>query len=186
MAHINLLDWRTARHKKQQKAFNLTAASAVACTAVLIFYTHIHIIGITEYQEQRNQYLASEIKILDKRIEEINQLETTRKALLDRMQVIQNLQAKRPEIVHLFDELARTLPDGTYLTSVKQSGNEVTITGKAESNARVSAYMRSIEVSPWFDIPKLDVIEVRDNTHSRTSEFTLHAQQYSSQTEQGG
>jgi type IV pilus assembly protein PilN len=186
MAHINLLPWRQSRrHEQQREFFSLVTFSAVL-TGILVLYAHIHVNGMIEFQQRRNDYLASEIQILDKKIEDIKQLESTKKALLDRMNVIDSLQATRPSVVHLFDELARTLPDGTYLTSVRQNDNELTIAGKAESNARVSAYMRKIDASSWLTDSRLEVIEAKQDEVSRISDFTLQANQATPGTKQGG
>lgn len=177
MAHINLLPWREVKRREQQREFTSILACSALLTGILGAYVHIHVNGMIEYQERRNQFLESEIKILDDKIKDIAQLESTKKALLDRMQVIDSLQAKRPGIVHLFDELVRTLPEGTYLTAVRQNDGDLTIAGKAESNARVSAYMRQIDESNWLADARLDVIETNDDQMTRISDFTLQAQQ---------
>lgn len=179
MAHINLLPWRQNKRKEQQREFVSISSFSAVLTGAFVFYIHLHVNGLIEYQERRNQYLENEINILDAKIKDIEQLESTKKALLDRMSVIDSLQATRAGIVHLFDELVRTLPDGTYLTSVKQNNNDLTLTGKAESNARVSAYMRKIDGSSWLADSRLDVIETKDDTLARISDFTLQAQQSS-------
>ncbi|MGH8503030.1 MAG: PilN domain-containing protein [Gammaproteobacteria bacterium] len=179
MAHINLLPWRQLRRKEQQREFISVITFSAVLTGILVLYAHIHVNGMIEFQERRNEYLANEIKILDEKIADIKQLESTKKALLDRMNVIDSLQATRPGIVHLFDELARTLPEGTYLTSVKQNDSELVLTGKAESNARVSAYMRKIDASGWLADSRLEVIEAKEDEISRISDFTLQAKQSS-------
>jgi type IV pilus assembly protein PilN len=179
MAHINLLPWRETRRREQQREFASLTGFSAALTGILVFYVHIHVNGMIEYQARRNGYLENEIKILDEKITDIKQLESTKKALLDRMNVIDSLQATRPGIVHLFDELVRTLPDGTYLTSVRQTNSDLALTGRAESNARVSAYMRKIDASDWLDNAKLDVIETKEDKVTRISDFTLQAQQSS-------
>ena len=177
MARINLLPWREARRKEQQRAFVSVTAFSAALTAVLVGFVHIHVNGLIEYQERRNQYLENEIKILDDKIKEIKKLESTKKALLERMNVIESLQATRPGVVHLFDELVNTLPDGTYLTSVTQKGESLSISGKAESNARVSAYMRNIDASDWMTRSALKVIETKEAGAVRISNFGLGARQ---------
>ncbi|MEN8131986.1 MAG: PilN domain-containing protein [Pseudomonadota bacterium] len=175
MARINLLPWREARRKEQQKNFVSTALFSAALAAVLVGFVHIQVNGVIDYQQRRNKFLENEIKILDNKIKEIKKLESTKKALIERMNVIKNLQATRPGIVHLFDELVRTLPDGVYLSGVKQSENTLNISGKAESNARVSAYMRNIDESDWFKNPTLSVIESKDAKSGRISSFKLRA-----------
>lgn len=177
MAHINLLPWREALRKEKQQEFLTLVVFAALATGVLFFFVHTHMNGLISYQEARNQFLENEIKILDKRIEEIKELEATKKALLDRMKIIQELQIARPGIVHLFDEMVTTLPEGLYVTSVSQSGSTLTITGKAESNARVSAYMRNLESSPWLKSPQLSVIQTTTTGGQRISDFNLTVQQ---------
>lgn len=184
MAHINLLPWRQTQRREQHREFvSITGFSAVL-TGILVFYVHIHVNGMIEYQNRRNDYLTNEIKILDGKIKDIDQLESTKKALLDRMNVIDSLQATRPGIVHLFDELVRTMPEGTYLTLVKQSNSDLTLTGRAESNARVSAYMRKIDSSHWLANSSVDVIETKEDKVTRISDFTLQAQQSSPDAKQ--
>lgn len=186
MARINLLPWRQLRRKEQQREFVSIITFSAVLTGILVLYAHIHVNGMIEFQERRNEYLTNEIKILDEKIADIKQLESTKKALLDRMNVIDSLQATRPSVVHLFDELARTLPEGTYLTSVKQNDNELAIAGKAESNARVSAYMRKIDASGWLADSRLEVIEAKQDEVSRISDFTLQAKQSSPEAKMSG
>ena len=181
MARINLLPWRETRRTEEQREFIIVTAFAAAVAAILVGYVHIHVNGMIEYQELRNQFVHNEIKVLDKKIAEIKQLEATKKALLDRMLVIQRLQAIRPGIVHLFDELITTLPDGVFLTNVTQRGTQLTIKGKAESNARVSAYMRNIAASEWLTKPVLNIIQTKESGPARISDFTLVVTQTSPQ-----
>ncbi len=177
MARINLLPWREQKRKEDQRKYLSLLGFCAVVTAILVLLTHIHFNGEITFQMARNKFLENEIKILDSKIQEIQKLEATRKALLERMEVIQNLQATRPGIVHLFDQLVETLPDGTYLSSLKQSGDKLIIKGKAESNARVSAYMRNIENSEWLADPTLEVIQTQESGPIRTSEFDLNAKQ---------
>jgi type IV pilus assembly protein PilN len=177
MARINLLPWRETRRREQQKEFFTLMGMAAALCAVVVLLTHFEINGRVRHQEERNQYLTNEIKILDGRIEEIKKLDSTRQALIERMDVIQNLQAARPGVVHLFDELVKTLPEGVHLSSLKQSESSLKLSGQAESNARVSSYMRKIEDSEWLTSPSLGVIETKDTELSRISSFNLTAKQ---------
>ena len=177
MAHINLLPWRAQLRKQKQQEFAAVALFAAAVAGIVFFLIHTHMNGLIEYQDRRNDFLQNEIKILDKKIAEIRDLEATKKALIERMNIIQQLQVARPGVVHLFDELVTTLPEGVYLTSVKQKGTTIEIIGKAESNARVSAYMRNIEDSPWFDAPRLEVIETKESGNFRISDFRLTVRQ---------
>jgi len=177
MARINLLPWRETRRREQQKEFFTLTGLAAALCAVVVLMTHFEINGRVSHQERRNQFLTNEIKILDDKIKEIKKLDSTRQALIERMEVIQNLQAARPGIVHLFDELVTTLPEGVHLTSLKQSENNLQFAGRAESNARVSSYMRKIEESEWLAKPSLGVIETKETEFARISDFNLTAQQ---------
>jgi len=177
MARINLLPLRETRRSEQQKGFFTLVGMAAALCGVVVLLTHFEINGRIDHQLDRNQFLTNEIKILDGKIEEIKKLDSTRQALIERMDVIQNLQAARPGVVHLFDELVKTLPEGVHLSSLKQSDNNLQLSGQAESNARVSSYMRKIEDSKWLASPSLGVIETKDTELSRISSFNLAAQQ---------
>ena len=177
MAHINLLPWRETLRKERQKEFVSTTAFGAVVSGIIVFYVHIHMNGLIQYQEKRNTYLNNEITLLEKKIAEIKELESTKKALLDRMNIIQELQVLRPGVVHLFDELVTTLPDGAHLGSLSQRASKLTITGRAESNARVSAYMRKLDASAWLTNPTLDVIETKESSTMRVSNFQLKVEQ---------
>jgi type IV pilus assembly protein PilN len=177
MSHINLLPWREQRRKEQQKEFAVMAGLAAAAAVIAVFFAHVHVNGLIEHQQARNTYLQNEIRILDRQIAEIQELEATRQALIDRMNVIQELQRSRPVVVRLFDEMVTNLPEGTYLTSLEQRENNLTLQGRAESNARISAMMRNLEGSPWFGEPSLQVIETRDMDNIRVREFSLRVRQ---------
>ena len=138
------------------------------------------------YQNQRNDILTQEIALLDEQIEEIKGLERQKERLLARMEIIERLQKSRPEVVHLFDELVHTLPDGVHLTSLKQTGRRLEIKGVAESTTRVSAYMRNIDVSEWLENPGLQVIETVEIGPQKKAEFGLTARQVSSDAEDDG
>jgi type IV pilus assembly protein PilN len=148
---------------------------AVAVAGVL--YAHATVGRFIDYQDARNKYLQTEIATLDKQIAEIKELETTKERLLARMQIIEQLQRSRPEVVHIFDELVRRLPDGVFLKSVKQTGNRLSIKGVAQSSTRVSALMRNIDASEWLTDPGLDVVETKEQGRARNSEFTIFASQ---------
>jgi len=166
MAHINLLPWREAKRKEQQKQFLQLLGLAALAGVLVVVGAHIFIGQMAENQQNRNDLLKQEIRVLDKRIRDIKELEKTKQALLDRMDIIQQLQRSRPVAVHLFDELVTTLPGGLYLTQIKQKGNTLEIRGKAESDARVSSYMSNLERSPWLQDPRLEVIEtVKEGRH---------------------
>ncbi len=178
MARINLLPWREELKQQQQKDFLSAIGASVLTAGALLLFVHMHISGLISNQQERNRYLESEITILDKRIAEIKTLEKLKGKLLARMDVIQSLQGSRPEIVHLFDEMAKTVPEGIYINKLVQSGSNLTLNGIALSNARVSAYMRRLEGSPWLKSPGLTIIETKGKAKTdRTSNFILKVQQ---------
>ena len=173
MARINLLPWRAERRKLRQKEFvtmlGFAAGAAILLSFMIVMYYNCQIEG----QEARNAYLQSEIKKVEAQIAQIEELDKKKANLLARKEVIEQLQASRSQMVHLFDELARTIADGTQLTSVQQNGTEMTIIGRAQSNARVSTYMRNLDVSGWMGNPDLSVIEVRGANAGLPNEFSL-------------
>jgi len=159
MARINLLPWRTERRKQREREFYmLLLASAVA--GVVVLFALIGWMGArVDNQQQRNAYLQTEIKALEAQIKEIEELDKTKSQLLTRKQIIEQLQSNRSQMVHLFDEMVKTIPDGVKLTSMKQAGDVLTLEGVAESNARVASYMRNIDASPWMGRTDLRKIE---------------------------
>lgn len=184
MPTINLLPWRDELRKQRQRNFAIASAVAVILAIGGITLAKGIVNGKINYQQARNRMLQQEITRLEAQIGEINDLEARKARLLQRMQVIEKLQRSRPEIVHLFDELARTVPDGVYLEAVTQQGNRITIKGKAQSSTRVSAYMRNIDASDWLTDPGLDVVETRDTGNTRLSEFTIFAEQTNPETDE--
>jgi type IV pilus assembly protein PilN len=176
MAHINLLPWREEQRQEQTRQFATVAALSMVLTGALIFLVHVTFTNQIDHQKFRNKILQDEIKTLDESLKQIAALEETKEQLLARMDVIQSLQQRRPQIVHLFDDFVRTVPEGIYLTNIKQEGGQLTIKGVAESNGRVSAYMRNIDASAWMATPKLKVIETKKGT-LRSSDFTLTTSQ---------
>ncbi len=172
MAHINLLPWREEQRQEQTKQFLTIAGLSLALTGAIVFMVHVTFDNQIEHQKYRNTLLNTEIALLDESLKQIDALEDTRDQLLSRMDVIQSLQQQRPLIVRLFDEIVRTVPEGIHLTEIKQQNKQLTIKGVAESNGRVSAYMRNIDASPWMATPKLKVIETRKGT-LRSSDFVL-------------
>lgn len=177
MPRINLLPWREERRKQRQRDFNAAIAASAAVAVIAVMWWHSWMAGNIDYQNQRNRFLKTQISRVDKRIEEIKDLQNTRKQLLARMRIIERLQQSRPEIVHLFDQFVRTLPDGVYLTSLTQSGDKLTLHGIAQSSARVSAYMRSINDSDWLGDPNLTVIKADNKGTMHHKAFTLTAKQ---------
>ncbi|MDH3839497.1 MAG: PilN domain-containing protein [Chromatiales bacterium] len=186
MPRINLLPWREELRKERQKNFAVATGIAIVFgVLVVMFSNYVYNIRI-EYQNSRNQLLRGEITALDAQIKEILDLEAKKERLLNRMEIIEQLQRSRPESVHLVEQLVRTVPDGVFLTSVKQVGQRLELKGGAESNTRVSAYMRNIDSSDWLTDPRLEKIEVVDRTGQRVSEFSITARQVSTITEDQG
>ncbi len=185
MPRINLLPWRAALRAKRRNQFFIGLGGAVLAAAVVTGLASLIMGAIIDNQHGRNNRLKAEIQALDQRIAEILDLEAKKESLLARMDIIEKLQRSRPEIVHVFDQLVRTLPDGVNLRSVKQKGARLEIKGAAESNTRVSAFMRNIDKSGWLKEPDLEVVEVKstgkkdDATAPRASEFTVLAKQVS-------
>lgn len=174
MIRVNLLPHRAEKRKARQLQFIVFAAISLVLGAVLVGFVHVAIETQISYQERRNTYLKQEIAVLDKQIEEIKKLREQTQSLLARKTVVENLQSTRSDVVHLLDQMLRILPDGVYLKSLKQSGYRISMVGYAQSSARVSTLMRSIEDSPWLDSPLL--IEVHASTvgGARLSEFSLN------------
>jgi len=177
MTRLNLLPWREMRRKEQDRQLlSILVGSAVLMLA-LLGYAYLHISTMIDAQARRNDFLTQEIKKVDEEIKEIRDLKKKRNDLIARMKVIQRLQHTRIEIVHLFDDLVRQVPEGVYLTALRQSGRRFTITGYAQSNARVSTFMRNLDSSEWFANPDLDVINVVSRGRDRVSQFTLRVNQ---------
>lgn len=172
MAHINLLPWREEKRQEQTRQFATVTGLSLILTGAIIFVVHVTFNNQIDHQKSRNKLLNDEITQLDEALKQIEELEDTKEQLLARMDVIQSLQQQRPQIVHLFDDFVRTVPEGIYLVDVTQENSQLTIKGVAESNGRVSAYMRNIDASEWMATPKLKVIKTRKGT-LRSSDFTL-------------
>ncbi|NNF16225.1 MAG: PilN domain-containing protein [Gammaproteobacteria bacterium] len=180
MPRINLLPWREELRKIRQKNFGIAAVGAVLAAAAILLGALAFYTAKIDYQNARNAYLDREIQVLNDQIKEIDELETVKERLIARMEIIEDLQTKRPEVVHLFDELVKAIPDGVHLLSVKQTGTRITISGIAQSSSRVSAFMRNIDSSPWLTNPDLNVVTTADSGSSgRTSSFTIVATQTS-------
>ena len=172
MAHINLLPWREEKRQEQTRQFATVTGLSLILTGAILFVVHVTFNNQIDHQKSRNKILNDEIAQLDEALKQIEELEDTKEQLLSRMDVIQSLQQQRPQIVHLFDDFVRTVPEGIFLVNVKQESSQLTIKGVAESNGRVSAYMRNIDASEWMATPKLKVIKTRKGT-LRSSDFTL-------------
>jgi type IV pilus assembly protein PilN len=173
MARINLLPWRDERRQQRQK--NLIAALVVSgvVAAVVVGIAWYAVNQAITFQQNRNEFLQSETRLVDRKIKEIKELEKVKNQLLARMDVIESLQDSRKQPVHFFNELTTTLPEGVYVLSVVQKDDSITVSGRAQSNARVSEYMRNIVDSTWFSKPSLVVITTKKSGKVRSSEFTL-------------
>ncbi|HEU0225438.1 MAG TPA: PilN domain-containing protein [Steroidobacteraceae bacterium] len=176
MPSINLLPWRQALRQRRRKEFLIGIGAAVALAIVVTLLAHLTVSSMIDAQKRRNELLKAEISELDKAIEQILALEEQKARMIARMQVIDTLQSSRPEVVKLFDQIVATLPEGVYLTSVKQSGKKIEFNGVAQSSTRVSAFMRNIDASESLSAPELKVIQTgRDAAPG--AQFTLFAQQ---------
>lgn len=158
MANFNLLPWREKQREVKKKQFFTAFGASMLLAAGMVFMAHLYMQNKVSYQNDRNQYLQTEISQLKKQIKEIEKLDETRQALMDRIKVIENLQSTRPAIVHLFDEMVAALPKGMYLTKLEQKSTVVGVHGKAESNARVSSYMNKLNASQWLSSSNLQII----------------------------
>jgi type IV pilus assembly protein PilN len=178
MPRINLLPWRESERKRKRQEFILSIGAALATAALVTLIGRWQMNAAIEHQNGRNQVLGEEIAELDKQIQEILGLENQKRRLLARMEVIETLQRSRPEIVHVFDEIVRVLPEGVYLTFLKQTGTRFEIRGVAQSSTRVSAFMRNIDGSEWLADPALSIVETKGRD-AGGAEFTLFANQRS-------
>jgi len=177
MAKINLLPWREARRKELQQEFYVMVGMFVVLTLCVWGGVHFYNTQRIDYQQSRNDMLDIEIVKLDKKIEEIKRLEKEKQRLKARIGAIEQLQGNRPLIVRLFDEMVTSLPEGVSLVSVTQKGKAVTIHGVAQSNARVSSFMRKLDESDWLGDPQLEIIEAKDDQGQRVSNFTMRFNQ---------
>ena len=176
MAQINLLPWREELRKEQQRQFLTIMGLSAVLMSMIVLAVHIQIAGMLNNQQSRNEFLQTEISKVEKQIKEINTLAQEKKSLLARMEVIETLQRNRPEVVHLFDEIVKVMPEGTYLKSMQQNGKSLNLNGMAQSNARVSALMRNIDSSAWLSKPNLQVIKKQGGKTDERS-FVLRATQ---------
>ena len=162
MIRVNLLPHREMKRAAQRRAFILAAVAMIAIGAATVFLVHGVLASRIEAQAARNKFLDEQIVAVDKQIAEIRRIREQTEQLLARKQVVETLQSNREEVVRLFDQIARQLPDGVYLRNVKQAGNKVNIVGYAQSNARVSTLLRNLESSPWLDNATL--VEIKSAT----------------------
>ena len=184
MPSINLLPWREEERKKRQRDFGIAMAASVVAGIAVVMLTMFAYNQMIDGQNARNARLGDEIEELEKRITEIDNLERQKERLLARMEIIDQLQKSRPEIVHLFDEITRQLPNGVYLTGLKQTGSRIEIRGIAQSSTRVSALMRKIDQdSDWLSDSHVERVETTRSGNSSQSEFIVYATQVRSDAE---
>ncbi|HMB57796.1 MAG TPA: PilN domain-containing protein [Arenimonas sp.] len=173
MARINLLPWRAERRKARLQEFYTLLGFAALVAAMISVLIVFYYSGQVEGQNNRNTYLQNQITEVDKQIAEIAELDKKKARLLKRKEVIEQLQSSRSQMVHLFDELVRTIPDGLRLNTIQQNGDQLTLEGYAQSNARVSTYMRNLQASGWMTQPDLTVIEAKGTDKGLPYNFSL-------------
>ena len=176
MPRINLLPHRESKRKERKLRFLVALGVAAVAAAFTTFAAYLMYAQMIDAQQHRNDTLRTAIKTLDKENEEINNLETAKQKYIARMEIIEKLQRSRPEIVHVFDEIVRTLPEGVYLTAIKQNDKKLKFEGVAQSSTRVSSFMRNIDGSQWLRNPELEVVQATKGSGPGSS-FTLSAQQ---------
>src|SRR5690348_147768 len=176
MPRINLLPWRDEERKERKVKFLVSLGGALVAAALAAFVGFLLMDSMVSAQDARNEKLKEEIAYLDKQIEKINSLEADKARFIARMDVIEKLQRSRPEIVHVFDEISKQLPDGVYLTGITQTGGRLKFEGVAQSSTRVSAFMRNIDGSSYLKNPELEVVETK-NSSAAGATFVLFADQ---------
>lgn len=177
MARLNLLPWRDAKRQRQKRLLTAAGLSAVSLTLGLAVASHLYLNELLGIQESRNTFLIAEIARLDRKISEIKDIEKKKADLLARLAIIQDLQHIRPEVVHLFDEIVNAMPEGVYLTGIRQNGNTVILQGQAQSYGRISDLMRNIHASAWMTNPTLNIIREQEKVGAGLSQFELQFQQ---------
>lgn len=173
MARINLRPWREERRAERQRQFMVSLAGFAIVGVIYVMAADWVKDAQMERQNARNTYLTEQIKTMDGKIREIDKLNEKLGQLIERMRVIQELQGNRPVIVHLFDELVRTLPDGVYYKSLKLAQDRISMTGTADSNNRISSLMRKLDESEWFSSPNLTSVKANVETGGESSDFDL-------------
>jgi type IV pilus assembly protein PilN len=187
MPRINLLPWREQERKVRRREFmSFLAGAAIIGVVCVLFGKYVVYASWIDSQNDKNHLLKREIVKLDAQIADIQDLENRKQRLVARMEIIEKLQRKRPEIVHLFDELVKTVPEGIYLTQMKETGKKLEIKGIAQSSTRVSTFMRNIDSSAWMDNPQLQVVESAKDSPTGGSSFTLTSDVVGVDLESGG
>lgn len=183
MIRINLLPHRELKRAARRRQFNFMLVAALAGAVGVAILGQTLISARQANQETRNRFLEQEIAKLDIQIGEIKKIREQTQALLERKQVVETLQSNRTEVVHMFDEMIRQLPEGLYLKAIKQSGGRVQLQGYTQSSARVSSLMRNLDASPWFEDPRLVEIKAATVNKLRANEFNLNVKQTKQQEE---
>ena len=183
MIRINLLPHREIKRQARRKQFTYLLVVTLLVSAAVVGLGHITISNRIANQDGRNSFLEGEIAKLDNQIKEIRKIKEETRALLERKQVVETLQSNRTEVVHLFDEIIRVLPEGLYVKSVRQTGDQIELLGFTQSSARVSTLMRNLEDSPWFEQPTLIEIKAATVSGLRANEFNLRVKQSKQQAE---
>ncbi|RBP48840.1 PilN domain-containing protein [Arenicella xantha] len=179
MANINLLPWREVQRRERNRATLVICIAMWVAAGLVVMAGKLIMDARISNQESRNAYLQSEINALAKVIKEIDDLKAKRDALLARMQVIQNLQQNRSQIVHMFDDLVNKLPKGVFYDRIARANNRLNIRGYAQSNERVSALMRNLDASDWFDQSSLKQVDVVDRSGLLVSQFVIDVKEQS-------
>jgi type IV pilus assembly protein PilN len=186
MPRINLLPWREQERKVRRREFLVALGGAAFAAVIFVLGGKLLYSSWIDSQTAKNNLLKKEIVKLDAQIADIQDLENRKQRLVARMEIIEKLQRKRPEIVHLFDELVKTVPEGIYLTQMKETGKKLEIKGIAQSSTRVSTFMRNIDSSAWMDNPQLQVVESSKDSPTGGSSFTLTSEVVGVDLEGGG
>lgn len=174
MIRINLLPHRELKRKARQQQFAILAGFTFVLGVLIVWGVHEAALVKIEYQNKRNEYLQSEIAALDKQIAEIKSIKEKVQELLARKNVVESLQGNRVKVVHMLDQVARRVPDGIYLKSLKQTDQHLHLAGYAQSNAWVSTLMRNLDASPWLESPLLIEIKAATVNGTRLNEFDLN------------
>lgn len=186
MPRINLLPWREQERKVRRREFMVALGGAAFAAVVFVLGGKLLYSSWIDSQNAKNNLLKKEIVKLDAQIADIQDLENRKQRLVARMEIIEKLQRKRPEIVHLFDELVKTVPEGIYLTQIKETGKKLEMKGVAQSSTRVSTFMRNIDASSWMDNPQLQVVETAKDSAIGGSSFTLTSDVVGVDVDNGG
>ena len=186
MATINLLPWRAERRRQRERDFYAMLGAAALSAVIAWLAWGWWMDKRIEDQESRNSYLRTEIKQLEGKLTEIKELETTKAKLLARKQIIEQLQASRSQMVHLFDELVQTIPDGVRLESVKQTGSQLALQGVAQANGDVANYMRNLDASKWMQASDLQQTEIKGTDKRNRYEFGVTVKLRSAEQPEGG